>query len=142
MLWCQNTSRKRHQFWHFWISEKAQLPPTIRIEQSILLTRSRINSPGCKFSKYLCLKRGQSSLILVLVLQSKGFASVSPPNPTSPLLIGFSLLIYLLGSRDTPGKYFRCHKCGKYGHRGRDCRLLYWSGSSQFPYYNSRLSYY
>ena len=53
MLWSQNKSRTRWQFWHFSISKKAHELPAIRItEQPILITKSKINRPGYKFSKY------------------------------------------------------------------------------------------
>ena len=67
MLSCQNKSRTRSQFWHFLIRKKAQVP-TMRItEQSILLTKCKINRQRCKFSKYFA-KNGQS----LLVRESKG----------------------------------------------------------------------
>ena len=51
MLSCQNKSRTQ-QFWHFSISKKAQLPAIRITERPILLTKSKINLPGCKFAKY------------------------------------------------------------------------------------------
>ena len=70
MLSCQNKSRTQ-QFWHFSISKKAQLLAIRITERPILLTKSKINLPGCKFAKYF-----QSNLVLVLflvlVLESKG----------------------------------------------------------------------
>ena len=38
MLWGQNKSRRRLQFWHFSISKKAQLPAMRITEQPTLLT--------------------------------------------------------------------------------------------------------
>ena len=52
MLSCHNKSRTRQQFWHFSISKKAQLPAIRITEQPIQQTKSKINCPGCKFSKY------------------------------------------------------------------------------------------
>ena len=46
MLSCQNKSRLLWQFWHFWISEKAQLPAIRITEQPRLLTKRKINDPG------------------------------------------------------------------------------------------------
>ena len=40
--------------WHFLVSKKAQLPAIRITEQPILLTKSLINLPGCKSSKYFC----------------------------------------------------------------------------------------
>ena len=52
MLSCQNKSRPLYQFWHFSISEKAQLPAIRITEQPMLLTKRKINGPVKKFSKY------------------------------------------------------------------------------------------
>ena len=52
MLSRQNKSRTRPQFWHFSISKKTQIPAIRITEQPILLTKSKINRPGYKFSKY------------------------------------------------------------------------------------------
>ena len=60
MLWCQNNSRTRSKFWYFSISKKARLPATIT-EQSILVTKSKINRPSYKFSKYFRYKRALKS---------------------------------------------------------------------------------
>ena len=49
---CQNKSTTQLQFWHFSISKKAQLPAIRILEQPILLTKSKINCTGYKFSKY------------------------------------------------------------------------------------------
>ena len=50
MLQCQNKTGTQCQFWHFSINKTAQLP-AIRIpEQPILLTRSKINRTGYKYS--------------------------------------------------------------------------------------------
>ena len=43
MLSSQNKSRTRLQFWHFSISEKAQLPAIRVTEQPMLLTMRKIN---------------------------------------------------------------------------------------------------
>ena len=57
MMSCQNKLRTQQEFWHFLISKKAVISvPTIGIiviiEQPILLTKSNINRPSYKFSKY------------------------------------------------------------------------------------------
>ena len=52
MLSCQNKSRAREQFWHFLISKKTQLSAIRTSEQHILVTKSKINRPSYKFSKY------------------------------------------------------------------------------------------
>ena len=52
MLSCQNKARKRKPLWCFSISKKAQLPAMGITEQPILLTKSKINRPGYKFSSY------------------------------------------------------------------------------------------
>ena len=49
MLSCQNKTRTRYQFCHFSIIKKAQLPAIRITKQPILLKKSRINRPGCKF---------------------------------------------------------------------------------------------
>ena len=71
MLSCLNNSRTRQQFWHFSIRKKAQLPAIRITAQSILLTKSTINHPGYKFLSIFA-KNGQSNLVLVLVLETKG----------------------------------------------------------------------
>ena len=60
MFSCQNKSRTQYQFWHFSMSKKAQLPAIIT-ERPILLTKSKINLPGCKFAKYFHYKRAVKS---------------------------------------------------------------------------------
>ena len=57
MLSCENKSRSRYQFWHFSISEKAQLPAIGITKQPVLLTKSKINRPGYKCSKCFRLNR-------------------------------------------------------------------------------------
>ena len=52
MLSFQNKSRTRQQFWRFSIRKKAQLPAVRITEQPILVTMSKINRPGYKFSEY------------------------------------------------------------------------------------------
>ena len=49
---CQNESTTRWQFWHFSISKKAKLPAIRITEQPTLLTKSKIDRTGYKFSKY------------------------------------------------------------------------------------------
>ena len=51
----------------------AQLPAVRIHEQPMLLTKSKINNLGYKFSRYICAKNGKSNLIPVLfiVLESK-----------------------------------------------------------------------
>ena len=61
MLWCQNKSKTRSQFWHFSISKKAQLPAIRKTEQPILLTKSEGNRPGYNFSEYFRQKRALKS---------------------------------------------------------------------------------
>ena len=61
MLSCQNKARTRWQFWHFSSSKKARLPAIRITEQPILLTRSKINRPGYKFTKYFRQKRAVKS---------------------------------------------------------------------------------
>ena len=61
MLSCQNKSRTRQQFWHFLISKKAQLPAMRIAEQPILLTKSKMDRPDYKFSKYFRKKRAVKS---------------------------------------------------------------------------------
>ena len=61
MLSCQSKSRTRQQFWHFSISKKAQLPAIRTSEQPMLLTKSKINCPAYKFSKYFREKRSVKS---------------------------------------------------------------------------------
>ena len=51
---CQNKSTTRQQLWHFSISKKGQVTAIRITEQSILLTISKINRTGYKFSKYHC----------------------------------------------------------------------------------------
>jgi len=76
MLSCQNKSRTQSQFWHFWISKKAQCPVTRITEQPTLLTKRKIIIVrGINFLSIFA-KNGQSDLVLIfvliLVLESKG----------------------------------------------------------------------
>ena len=73
MLSCLNKSRPLQRFWHFSISEKAQLPAIRIFEKPMLLTKRKINGLGKNFLSSFA-KNGQSNLVLVLVLvlESKG----------------------------------------------------------------------
>ena len=74
MLWCQNRSRTRQEFWHFSIYKRAQLSATRITEQFTLLKKSNINRLCINFSSIL-VKNGQSNL--VLVLESKALSNPS-----------------------------------------------------------------
>ena len=50
MLPCQNKPRTQKQFQHFLTSKEAQVPDTRITEQSILLTKCKMDCPGYKFS--------------------------------------------------------------------------------------------
>ena len=47
-----NKSSTQYQLWHFSFSKKPQLPAIRITEQPILLTKSKFNRPGYKFSEY------------------------------------------------------------------------------------------
>ena len=49
MLSKQNKSTTRLQFWHFLMSNKAQLPAIRITEEPILLTKTKIKRTGYKF---------------------------------------------------------------------------------------------
>ena len=49
---CRNKSTTRWQFWHFSIRKKAQVAAIRITEQPVLVTKSKINHPGYKSSKY------------------------------------------------------------------------------------------
>ena len=48
----QNKSKTQYQLWHFSFTKKPQLPAIRITAQPILLTKSKINRAGYKFSEY------------------------------------------------------------------------------------------